>query len=142
MWNGDDADPGERNIPRLTPRAEASIDLAALTSLRTAVGETMFEEVFEDAIYEVTERLARIEHAAIVGDLFSVSRLAHDLATIAGRIGLSGVSEIASQLESCCAAEEMVAARAVTDRLIRVGEESLVRAAELSVEISATQEGA
>ena len=129
-------------IARLAPKSEAELDLSALTRLRAAVGADLFDEVFEDAIFEVTERLARIEQTVLIGDLFSLGRLANDLAVLSGRIGMCGVADIASSLEGCCASEDHVAATAVSERLLRVGEESLVRAAEMSVEIGVPLEGA
>ena len=39
----------------------AKIDRAAMKALRDTVGQSVFDELIEDAIFEVTERIARIE---------------------------------------------------------------------------------
>jgi len=124
------------------PAIEAPLDIEALNSLRATVGENAFDEVFEDAVFEVTERLARLEALAADGDIVGVGRLAHDLIAVASQIGLVGVSDVATRLSICCEEGNFTAMRAVSGRLLRVGEDSLVRAAELSVDISGMVEGA
>ena len=69
-------------------------------------------------------------------DLPAMAPIAHDLVAVAGQIGMCGVSDIAASLETCCRDGATVSAQAIAHRLIRVGEASLVAAAELSVEVS------
>ncbi|MEM7544087.1 MAG: Hpt domain-containing protein [Pseudomonadota bacterium] len=122
--------------------ADAPLDIDALNRLRVSVGAQAFDEVFEDAVFEVTERLARLEALAARSDIDGVGRLSHDLIAVAAQIGLRGVSEVAARLRDCCATENVIAMHAVAARLLRVGEDSLVRAAEMSVDINDLVEGA
>lgn len=104
----------------------ALIDERMIETLRATLGEKIFGEIFEDSLFEVTERLARTRRLAERGDLAGVARHAHDLVAVAGQIGLTSVSGVARDLEACCAAGDYPAMRAVAARLDRVGEDSLI----------------
>lgn len=114
------------------------LDRAAMKELRDTVGQAVFDELIEDAIFEVTERIARIEQLITSGDLIAMAPIAHDLVAVAGQVGMSGVSEIAASLERCCLDEATVSAQAIAHRLARVGEASLIAAAEMSVDLATT----
>jgi len=114
------------------------LDRVAMKELRDTVGQAVFDELIEDAIFEVTERIARIEQLITSGDLIAMAPIAHDLVAVAGQVGMSGVSEIAASLERCCLDEATVSAQAIAHRLARVGEASLIAAAEMSVDLATT----
>ena len=116
--------------------AGAQLDRAVMQDLREAVGQTVFDELIEDAIFEVTERIARLEQLSKTTDLAAMAPIAHDLVAVAGQVGMCGVSEIAAGLERCCTDGAEVSALAIAQRLVRVGEASLVAAAEMSVDLS------
>ena len=115
--------------------ADILIDRAAMDNMRQAVGDAVFDEIFEDAVFEITDRLAQIETLARADNFDRIARVAHDLVAVAGTIGLTGVSDIAANLEFCCEDGDLIGAQAVASRLIRIGEDSLVAAAEISVAI-------
>ena len=117
------------------------LDRAAMKELRDTVEQAVFDELIEDAIFEVTERIARIEQLITSGDLIARAPIAHDLVAVAGQVGMSGVSEIAASLERCCLDEATVSAQAIAHRLARVGEASLIAAAEMSVDLATTANG-
>jgi len=119
----------------------AKIDRAAMKALRDTVGQSVFDELIEDAIFEVTERIARIEQLNLTADITAMAPIAHDLVAVAGQVGMCGVSEIAAGLERCCLDEAQVSAQAIAQRLVRVGEASLVAAAEMSVDLSTQANG-
>lgn len=119
----------------------AKIDRAAMKALRDTVGQSVFDELIEDAIFEVTERIARIEQLNLTADIATMAPIAHDLVAVAGQVGMCGVSEIAAGLERCCLDEAQVSAQAIAQRLVRVGEASLVAAAEMSVDLSTQANG-
>lgn len=119
----------------------AELDRSAMKDLRDSVGQTVFDELIEDAIFEVTERIARIEQLCKSADLATMAPIAHDLVAVAGQVGMSGVSEIAAGLERCCTDRAEVSALAIAQRLVRVGEASLVAAAEMSVDLASNAKG-
>lgn len=108
---------------------ERLLDQDAPARLRNDIGEAAFSEVLEDAIFEITERLAAFETAARVDDNAAAAEIADRLSVIARSIGFTAVATVAEIAASCCRDDDPVAARAVASRLMRVGEDSLTRAA-------------
>ena len=106
--------------------AGAQLDRVVMKDLRDAVGQAVFDELIEDAIFEITERIARIEHLSLSADITAIAPIAHDLVAIAGQVGMCGVSDIATGLERCCLDGAEVSAQAIAQRLVRVGDASLV----------------
>lgn len=119
-----------------TAEAACVIDHEAMTALRDAVGPDAFDEILEDAFFEITERLSRIERLTAQGKFSAVGVVAHDVVAVAGQVGLADVSRIAASLEYCCLDEDFISARAVSERLVRVGGDSLIAAAEISVDLT------
>lgn len=119
----------------------AQLDRAVMRDLRDAVGPAVFDELIEDAIFEVTERIGRIEQLSQSRDVAAIAPIAHDLVAISGQVGMCGVSEIAAGLERCCLDGALVSAQAIAQRLVRVGEASLVAAAEMSIDLSLQANG-
>lgn len=118
------------------------LDRDVMKDLRDTVGRVVFNELIEDVIFEVTERIARIEQLNQSGDMAAMATIAHDLVAISGQVGMCGVSEIAAALERCCQDQALVSAQAIAQRLVRVGEASVVAAAEMSVDLSPARSGA
>lgn len=133
--------PGGLAVTELLHNVEVWVDRAALVALCGALGET-FEERFEDAVFEVSERLSRIEALARRRDFEAAACEAEAAVACLLRIGLAGAASIAVSLSEVCRAGDATAASAICARLMRVGEEGLIRAAELSVELIGCAEGA
>lgn len=110
------------------------VDEGRIAALRSAMGPAAFEAAMEEALFHVIDLLARVEAAAGVGDPARAARFAASLAEVAGPIGLTGMARAAENLARCRAGDDWAspAAPAVAARLIRIGEDSLVRAAELT----------
>lgn len=107
----------------------ALFDDAALDEMRSGVGVRIFDELYEDAVFEVTERLGAIEISIAEEALDRAARLAAELALTARGAGFAHLAEISDSLARCCDADDIVAARAVGERVLRIGEESLLKAA-------------
>ena len=107
----------------------ALFDDAALDEMRADVGVRIFDELYEDAVFEVTERLASIEISIEEEALDRVARLATELALTARGAGFAHLAEISDSLARCCDADDIVAARAVGERVLRIGEKSLLESA-------------
>ncbi|WP_340108119.1 hypothetical protein [Pikeienuella sp. HZG-20] len=129
-------------VRHLAPAVEVRVDRAALAALRAEVGAAAFDEVFETAAFEAAEGFGRIEALLAKEMLASLALAAADIAAVSCVVGLAGVADIAADLASVAEAGDGVAARAIGARLLRVGEESLIHAAELSVELGARAEEA
>lgn len=133
---------GVAELGLLTHPVDVLLDREVLCDLRTALGAQAFEEVFEDALFEVTERLARIERLMDKGEFADAGRVARGLSALSLQTGLCGAADVADDLVRCCEADDQVAATAVARRLLRVGEDSLVKVAELTIDDGTKREGA
>lgn len=110
----------------------ALLDDAALDEMRIGFGARIFDELYEDAIFEVTERLGALEISIAEEALDRAARLAAELALTARGAGFAHLAEISDSLARCYDADDIVAARAVGERVLRIGEESLLKAARMS----------
>ena len=71
-----------------------------------------------------------VDLAADADDIDLAGALALDMIEPARAVGLPKLAELCEALGRCCSGGDAIAARAVAERLLRVGEESLVAAAE------------
>ena len=117
---------------------ETVVDRDVMAALRRSVGGGAFDEMFETALCDVTERLSVIQRAVAADDLMKAAQEAEALSAISGRLGLRSVSMVAATLAECCSRPDPVAASAVASRLARLGDRCVLTAAELSVELGAT----
>lgn len=108
------------------------VDCAAMEDLRRAVGDEIFFDIFSDAQFDLSERLGRLEDLVANADFDRAGRLAHDVVSVAGSIGLLTLSDLASRLERACLADDCAAAGALAHRMARVGAASLAQAKALS----------
>lgn len=115
---------------RLSEEEASLLDEEAIDDLRDEVGDFAFDEMVEDALFEVTERLSTLEIALLTDDYDLVGALSADVVEPARGVGLAKVAELGETLARCCENGDEITIRAVAERLLRVGEESLVAAAE------------
>lgn len=126
-------------VVRINAKAcNAVVDKDVMAALRRSVGGGAFDEMFEDALCDVTERLSAIDRAVATGDLVSAGAEAAALSVVSSRLGLQSVSAVAAALAQCCGDDDAMAATAVAARLSRLGERCVLAAAELSVELGVT----
>lgn len=119
-------------IDEMDDEDAALLDDAALDEMRIGFGARIFDELYEDAIFEVTERLGALEISIAEEALDRAARLAAELALTARGAGFAHLAEISDSLARCYDADDIVAARAVGERVLRIGEESLLKAARMS----------
>ncbi|MGF1502241.1 MAG: Hpt domain-containing protein [Paracoccaceae bacterium] len=92
---------------RRRPPEPPVIDEGYLARLARHVGEGALSELLADGLIEIEDRVRALELAAAAGDREGALRIGHDLAGIAGHLGLARLS--------WRAAEMMRAARAAPD---------------------------
>lgn len=104
------------------------LDHRAMQAMRDAVGAAVFDEIFDDALFEIAERLDRIDDLIAAGDLGRAGRVAHDLVAVAGSIGLSAISLVSAGLEAACRDGDVATATILAGRLSPIGRDSLLAA--------------
>ena len=112
-------------VIRITAQDTALVDTSAVNGLQQSLGTLRCQEMVEDTIYQITERLSKLERA-VREDEYEAAGVAVDvLVELTAKIGLGRMSVVASDLSHLLTNRETVAISAVTARLVRLGEDSL-----------------
>lgn len=110
---------------QITARNSALVDTTAVMGLERSLGTVRCREYVEETIFQITEKLAKLEGALGREDLKSAHDYTVSLIGLSARIGLIRMGMVASDLIEVLGQEDLTAAHAVGSRLIRLGEESL-----------------
>lgn len=108
-----------------TARESALIDTTALLALERNLGTERCREFVEETIFQITERLAKVEGSVTRRDFADAREHTISLIGLSARIGLIRMGMVASDLIEVLANQDENAANAVSSRLVRLGEESL-----------------
>lgn len=108
------------------PQEAANIDTARILVLRQSVGDERCREIIEEVVYHLSERLTRLETALTDWDCATIVALASRLASLSEQVGLADFARVARDLCNCIEAEDPTAAAAVSARLLRLGDESIL----------------
>ena len=118
---------------RYLPLAEEPfVQGEAIQMLQEALGAETSRDVVELAVFEVSDRLCRLELAFYEGDLIEMRKIAQGLVGISSQIGLQSFSNTARNLADEIERSNFVNVAAITGRLLRLGERSLFCAVELA----------
>ena len=112
-------------VIRIAAQESALVDTSAVVGLQQSLGTLRCQEMVEDAIYQITERLAKLERAEREQDYETASQIAHVLVELTNRIGLPRMSVVATDLADVLWLGDTIAISAICARLIRLGEDSL-----------------
>ena len=119
-------------IETLTWRPRPRIRFEALELLHQTLGYKAGNEVIERVVYEVSERMCKLQQALYDGDLDRVAAIAARLDAISRQIGLLDFADVARDLQGCIARSDVTASFAVATRLIRLGESSMFQAVQFA----------
>ncbi|MEL6599519.1 MAG: hypothetical protein AAGJ92_10270 [Pseudomonadota bacterium] len=103
----------------------ALVDVGTVLGLQRRLGAERCQELVEDTIYAVTDRVARAERALDRNDLEQGLMYARELVSLCHQIGLSRMARVATDLTETLDQDDQIAANAVMARLVRLAEESL-----------------
>lgn len=95
------------------------------------MGDRAAEGFVMDSIEDISDRLAEIELATRNGVLGDVPFQADRVASLCTDIGLVSLSRVAGDLGAAAMRGDMIAYRAVWERLVRIGDRSLAQVWEL-----------
>ncbi len=107
------------------------VDYEVIRNLKAAVGEARYEEIAEQAVFKLADRLGRLERALREADLTMCYRHALNICGVSSQIGLVDVARVAADVMTCTRESNMEALSAVIGRLNRVTEASLFSVFEL-----------
>jgi len=107
------------------------IDAGRLETLFMQMGDSAAEGFVMDTVEDISDRLAEIELANRSGLLENVPFKADRVASLCAEIGLVSLARVAEDLSTSAARGDLVAYRAVWERLVRIGDRSLSQVWEL-----------
>lgn len=119
-------------IAPLAHRETPRITYEAMLMLQQNLGLATSRDVIERAVFELSDRLARLELALEEDRLQAVQTLAIGMIAISTQIGLTEFADVAADLVFCIDCENTVAIQAVAARLIRLGERSMSQAVQFA----------
>ncbi len=122
----------KNNIVPLNLDEDPLVHQDAIRVLQESLGVESSRDVVERAVFEISDRLCRLELAYYEGKLDEVGKLAGSLVSMSTQIGLLVFASVANGLSVSIRNDNRVAASALAARLLRLGESSLFCAVELS----------
>ncbi|MGE4611053.1 MAG: hypothetical protein AAED33_06625 [Paracoccaceae bacterium] len=103
----------------------AGVDHEVIRNLKKSVGVAKYEEIAEQAAFQLADWLGRLDRALREADLTMCYRHALHICGVASQIGLVDVRKVAADVMRCARAENNPASVAVIGRLNHVAEASL-----------------
>lgn len=116
------------NISQMRLRDVARVDCGRLEELIRDLGDQGAEQAMARALEEIAIRLNRLDRCWRRGDRVRLGRGALDLADVAGRVGLVGLSRCSETVGKLSLDADDVTLSATQARMMRVGEASLMSA--------------
>jgi len=104
----------------------------AIETLQASLGQEPGRDVVERAVFEISDRLCKLELAFHAGDMEVVGRVSASLVCMSTQIGLLVFADVARGLAIAIGENQPVTAAALAWRLLRLGETSLFCAVELA----------
>jgi hypothetical protein len=111
----------------LRHRERIVIDTARLDELFKELGQRGAETYVMDRVEDISERLADIDWQYRQGALSAIAREAPAVAELSADIGLTSLARVVHDLGASAGSGDMIAFRAVWQRLVRIGDRSLAQ---------------
>lgn len=112
-------------VLQIKPTEIVQVDQDRLGALYAQLGEASAEDVVCRAMEELALRLSHCEALFREGAWAALRKNTRSLIAIADQVGMSALSDVASDVTACIDAGDTVAVAATLSRLLRVGERSL-----------------
>jgi N-acetylglucosamine kinase-like BadF-type ATPase len=100
-------------------------DPAPLVSLYAARGDAGAEDAVCAALEAISHRLCRLDHDHSLREIAAIPRLAHEIAALGDRIGLTTLARVARAVARCAETGDSAALGATLARLGRVADRSI-----------------
>ena len=105
--------------------AKPLLDTAFLDRLAAHLGRDVTRELMADGLIELSDRLHRLKVLADENDIAEIAKLAHDLAGMAGHLGLSRMSQLSVDVNRLARDGEVDSARGLVSPVLDVAPLSL-----------------
>lgn len=118
-------------VKELAPQERIIVDTRHLADLFKRLGDRDAEAMVMDRVEQITDRLAEVEWQYRHGTLAEIVPRAHMVSDLCAEIGLTSLARVAYDLAKVSETQDMVAFRAIWERLVRIGDRSLCSVWEL-----------
>lgn len=107
-------------------KEKIAIDVERISVLRGVAGEQRTREIVEEVVFHMMERIDLLESAIEAGDAVEACALAKRMTAMSEQLGLVDFTRVAGDLALCLDRGDRTAAAAVSARLGRLSESSIV----------------
>jgi hypothetical protein len=107
-------------------KEKISLDAECITVLRGSLGEQRTREIVEEVVFHLMERIDMMDRAIEAGDAVEACAIAKRMAAMSEQLGLVDFTRVACDLTRCLERGDRNAAAAVSARLGRLSEGSIV----------------
>ena len=116
-----------KTVVDMRHRERVVIDTARLNQLFEQLGQREAESYVMDRVEDISERLADIEWRYRQGALIEIAQEAQTVWRLSADIGLTSLARVVRDLGVSAGRGDMIAFRAVWERLVRIGDRSLAQ---------------
>ena len=113
-------------VAKLRPEGAVHLDRERLDQLYAQLGTVGADGVVSRAMEELAVRLAKVESCYKKGQLDDMQRAARSMIAISDQIGMVTFAQVAKDVNTLAQAEDSAALAACVERLMRIGENSLL----------------
>jgi dihydrodipicolinate synthase/N-acetylneuraminate lyase len=113
-------------VKKLRPAGVVRVDKERLDQLYAQLGASGADGVVSRAMEELAVRMAKVESCYKKGQLEDMQRAARSMIAISEQIGMETFASVASDVNSLATLDDSTALAATVDRLMRIGENSLL----------------
>jgi dihydrodipicolinate synthase/N-acetylneuraminate lyase len=113
-------------VKKLRPAGVVRVDKERLDQLYAQLGASGADGVVSRAMEELAVRMAKVESCYKKGQLEDMQRAARSMIAISEQIGMETFASVASDVNSLATLDDGTALAATVDRLMRIGENSLL----------------
>ncbi|MFT6424889.1 MAG: hypothetical protein ACJAYH_001006 [Celeribacter sp.] len=113
-------------VKKLRPEGVVHVNKERLDQLYAQLGATSADGVVSRAMEELAVRLAKVESCYKKGQLEEMQKAARSMIAISEQIGMETFASVATDVNKLATLDDGTALAATVDRLMRIGENSLL----------------
>ncbi|SFK11428.1 hypothetical protein [Celeribacter neptunius] len=113
-------------VAKLRPEGKVQVDRERLDQLYEQLGTSSADGVVSRAMEELAVRLGKVESCFRKGNLDEMQRAARSMVAISDQIGMVTFARVAGDVSALALSEDSAALAACVERLMRIGENSLL----------------
>lgn len=113
-------------VRKLRPEGVVHVDKERLDQLYAQLGASGADGVVSRAMEELAVRLAKVESCYKKGQLDDMQKAARSMIAISEQIGMETFASVATDVNKLATLDDGTALAATVDRLMRIGENSLL----------------